>query len=310
MKVTFAVINYNRLFYLKSCVESLLKSIDDYKGEVEFICIDDNSKEEGTQEYLQTLRDRGWKVINQQDHRTKSKADIKAVINLIDEFSAALNILQEESTGDLIVPLQGDMQFVRRNWLQDYVTLFSDRDDVFAAMLDAQRKVRLESTRFVQHTKHGNNIFAVNPARIVPGAGDCFYKREYLDTMGWWRVGKDNNAEDLFTSVASEMFPDKKIYMPWIPASIAIYTDPRGTMGRVRGNTRFGLYWEALEDDMYYDWFETKGTEVNTNRPFCIEEMAAPKGDWKLPMDEHGNWKKNPINWPIETENVPCEKIY
>ena len=43
MKVTFGIINYNRLFYLKSCAESLMQSVEDYDGEVEFICIDDNS---------------------------------------------------------------------------------------------------------------------------------------------------------------------------------------------------------------------------------------------------------------------------
>ena len=310
MKVTFAVINYNRLFYLKSCVESLIQSISDYDGEVEFICIDDNSKEEGTPEYLQTLKDRGWKVINQQDYRTNTKADIKAVKDLIDEFSAALNVLQEESSGDLIVPLQGDMQFVRKNWLQDYVSLFTERDDVFVAMLDAQRKVRLDKAYFTRHTKHGNNIFAVNPSRIIPGAGDCFYKREHLDAMGWWQVGENNNAEDLFTTVATKMFPNKNVYMPWIPVSIAIFTDPRGTMGRVRGNTRYGLYWEALEDNMYYEWVDINDLEINTKRPFCIEEMASPKGKWDLPLDKQGNWKKNPINWPVETENVPCETIY
>ena len=64
MKVSFGIINYNRLFYLKSCAESLMASVEDYKN-VEFICIDDNSKEPGTQEYLNSLSDRGWKVINQ-----------------------------------------------------------------------------------------------------------------------------------------------------------------------------------------------------------------------------------------------------
>ena len=310
MKITFGVINYNRLFYMKSCVESLMRSIEDYDGEVEFICIDDNSREPGTQEYLQSLSERGWKVINQEDHRTKSKADINQVKDLIDEYSAALNIFLEESSGDLLVPLQGDMQFVRKNWLQDYVSLFTERDDVFVAVLDAQRKVRLKSAYFTDYTKHGNNIFAVNPRRIVPGAGDCFYKREYLEAMGGWQVGGSNNSEDAFTNMAEEMFPDKKVYMPWFPASLAIYTDPRGTMGRVRGNTRYGVYWEALEDDLYYEWVDLKDFEVNTDRPLSIEEMAAPHGDWELPLDENGNWKKNPINWPYETENVPVEIIY
>ena len=310
MKVSFGIINYNRLFYLKSCAESLMESVKDYDGELEFICIDDNSKEKGTQEYLQSLSDRGWKVINQQDHRIKEKTDIKIIKDLIDEYSVALNIFCQESSGELLVPLQGDMQFIRKNWLQDYVSLFSERGDIFVAVLDAQRKVRLDDAYFINHSKHGNNVFAVNPTRIVPGAGDCFYKREYIDAMDGWQVGESNNAEDIFTITASKMFPNKKVYMPWIPVSIAIYTDPRGTMGRVRGNIRYGLYWEALKNNMYYKWVDLKDLKINKHRPFSIEELASPNGDWEMPIDEQGNWKKNPINWPAETENVPCETIY
>ena len=63
-KITFGIVNYNRLHYLKSCAESLMQSIQEQK-DVQLICIDDNSKESGTKEYLQTLADRGWTVINQ-----------------------------------------------------------------------------------------------------------------------------------------------------------------------------------------------------------------------------------------------------
>jgi hypothetical protein len=309
MKVSFGIINYNRLFYLKSCAETLMKSVEDYEGEVEFICIDDNSKEKDTKEYLKTLSDRGWKVINQQDYRPSNKKDIGIIQDVIDEFSSALNLFYELSTGEIIAPLQGDTQFVRKNWLQDYVSLFSERDDVFAAFLDAQRKVRLESADFVDHTKHGNNIFAVNPSRIIPGAGDCFYKRKYLQEMNAWSPEQATNAEDLFTSVATGMFPNKKVYMPWLPVSIGIFTDPRGTNGRVRGNVRYGLYWEALNDNRYYEWVDLKEVKINKNRPASIEELAKANGDWELPINTKGDWKKNPINWPLERENVDYEEI-
>ena len=36
MKVSFGIINYNRLFYLKSCAESLMESVKGYDN-VEFI---------------------------------------------------------------------------------------------------------------------------------------------------------------------------------------------------------------------------------------------------------------------------------
>ena len=311
MKVSFGIVNYNRLFYLKSCAETLMESVKDYDGEIEFICIDDNSKEPGTQEYLQTLADRGWAVINQEDHRQKAKKDIGEIQDVIDEFSAALNLFFETSTGEIIAPLQGDMQFIRKGWLQEYISLFEEREDVFAAMFDAQRKVRLDHRSYDKVVVGDGATFAVQAGRIIPGAGDCFYRREYVDKIGAWHIDQESNAEDIFSVMADQVFyGSKKVYVPWFPVSIAIYTDPRGTMGRVRGNVRYGLYWEALTDNRYYEWVKQNDFKFLNERPLSIEEVASPNGDWEMPVDENGNWKKNPIRWPIEKENVPCEIIY
>ena len=309
MKISFGIINYNRLFYLKSCAESLMESVEDYDGELEFICIDDNSKEPGTQEYLQTLKDRGWTVINQEEHRQAEKQSIGEVKHVIDEFSAALNLFHQTATGEYIVPLQGDTQFVRKGWLDEYVDFLSTRNDVIAVMLDAQRKVRLEGGQYEKHTTD-NATFAIQRGKIIPGAGDCFYNKECLDTMGGWKVGENNNAEDIFTTMGDAYFSGrKKVFVPWCPVSVAIFTDPRGTQGRVRGNVRYGLYWEALNNNMYYQWVDKENLPEHKHRPVSIEEIAVANGDWTLPIDDNGAWKKNPINWPTETENVPYELI-
>ncbi len=308
MKITFGIINYNRLFYLKSCAESLMKSLEGYEGELEFICIDDNSKESGTKQYLKTLEKRGWTVINQEDTRTQSKTNIKIIKDVIDEFSNALNLFYERSTGDYIVPLQGDMQFIRKGWLNEYVKFLQERDDVLAVMLDAQRTIRLED-RSYNKVKSGDNIFAVQNGRIIPGAGDCFYNKQCLDRMGGWVVGLDDNAEDIFTILGKKLFRGKKkVYVPWFPVSISIQTDPRGTNGRVRGNMRYGKYWEALEDDLYYKFVDKKDYSLLEDRPFGIEDLVVANGDWELPIDDMGRWKKNPINWPVESD-VECNEI-
>ena len=241
MKVSFGIINYNRLFYLKSCAESLMESVKDYP-DVEFICIDDNSREPGTQEYLQSLKDRGWIVVNQENYRKLTKKSIHAIKDVIDEFSSALNLFYQLSTGDLLAPLQVDMQFIRKDWLNEYVNLFNERDDVFAIMFDAQRRVRLENSRF-KKIEIGNDIFAVEEGRGIPGAGDCLYSREVLNAVGGWHVGLQNNAEEIFTEMGGSVFNNsKQIYVPWLPTSAVIFTDPRGTNGRVRGNKRYGDY--------------------------------------------------------------------
>ena len=177
MKVTFGIINYNRLFYLKSCAESLMRSIKEY-SDVELICVDDNSKEEGTAEYLETLRRKGWKVINQQSNRGNRTFRVgQNDVDHISPFTDALNIIFHESTGDIIFPLQGDCQFIRGGWLGDYVELFKQRSNVGSVLLDCQRRIRLESATFTK-TKINNTFFAIDSTRSrINGAGDCGYRR-------------------------------------------------------------------------------------------------------------------------------------
>ena len=98
-KVTFGFVNCNRLLYLKSNLESLLKCTEDYTNK-EIIVVDNCSKEEGTEEYLQSLKDRGFTVIQRKERDPKN------------EFAKAKNLIVRESSGDFICPLTGDMQFV------------------------------------------------------------------------------------------------------------------------------------------------------------------------------------------------------
>jgi len=299
MKVTFGIINYNRLFYLKSCAESLMRSVQDYP-DVEFICVDDNSQEEGTQEYLQSLKERGWKVINQQDTRGEKTFKIgQNDVDHISPFTDSLNIVFHESSGEIIFPLQGDCQFIREGWLGDYVELFKQRSNVGSVLLDCQRKVRLESAEFSK-VQVNNTFFATDSTRNrVNGAGDCGYRRKVLDYVGGWKMSPEGiNAEENLSNTIDKTFNgDLQTYLPWVPVCVGIFTDPRGTNARVRGNKRFGKYWQA-KDDVYYDWIDEKSLSYHAHRPFSIEELARPIG-WTAPIDEFGNWKKNPIN--IET---------
>lgn len=298
MKFSFFIINFNRLHYLRSCVKSLEISTADYSNK-EFICIDDNSKEEGTEDYLNTLRDRGWKVINQQEERVKrSQAKLNSersnVMHMY-AFSDALQIGLENSSGDIIVPLHGDSQFIRTHWLQEYRELFEARIDVGSALFDAQRKFRLknevpylfrETENFFSNSKkHGG----------IVGSGDCAYRKSVIEELG----GFEGCSEDEFVSKFVNKYGDYhfKCYTPRIPTSVIINTDKRGTNARVRGNKRYGEYWRAQED-LYYKFVEVDSLNFpfDANRPMSIEEIAIANGDWELPIDNNGNWKKNPID--------------
>ena len=91
-KVTFGFVNCNRLHYLRSCVESLLICTEDYSNK-EIIIVDNASKEEGTEEYLNDLRDRGFKVFVQEERDPSN------------EYAKALNIIAENATGKYVASI-------------------------------------------------------------------------------------------------------------------------------------------------------------------------------------------------------------
>lgn len=291
-RVTFGIVNYNRLFYLKSCAESLMKSVEGYE-DVEFICIDDNSKETGTKEYLESLKERGWQVINQEEFREEKKNTTDAYNDTthMDAFSGALNILLEKSTGDLFVPLQGDIQFVRKGWLEDYVELFESRQDIGCVGLDAQRKIRLMSGKYANPLKTENNRFAIDLSRMVSGAGDAVYRTSIVKDLEGWKLSEnsDTTPEIDFTQRIHSNQAQLFSYVPWLPPAVLILTDPTGTNARIRAGKRYGDYWQA-EQDEYYKWIEE--TDHDPHRPKSIEETAIPNGDWELPLDDNGNMLK------------------
>ena len=303
MKVSFCIINYNRLHYLRACSKSLMESITDYDN-VEFICIDDNSQELETNEYLESLSNLGWKIVNQEEYRKIRKINtFDSGYNDIDHmlpFTDALNIFVKESSGDLLVPLQGDIQFIRKGWLREYVDLFKNESDVASIMLDAQRAVRLSSAVFDKKTyDNGRSIFGINKNRKICGAGDCFYLRETVEELGGWtNTSKpDQTSETQFVEKFYLKYGETKhVYMPWISPSIGICTDPKGTNARIRNGRRYGKYWRA-DNDLYYNWVDSdkivnSTAWPNRNMPYSIEELVSANGDWELPVDAAGNWKK------------------
>ena len=126
-KVTFGIVNCNRLFYLKSCLESVIDTTRTYHNK-EIIVVDNASVEPGTEEYLNDIESRGVKVIR------------KLQRNYANEFAIGLNTIISESTGDYLCLLQGDMQFVLDNWLQEVVDFYDKNIDIVGSVvLDAQR---------------------------------------------------------------------------------------------------------------------------------------------------------------------------
>ena len=308
MKITIGIINYNRLYYLKSVAKSLMDNTKN--NDVELICIDDDSIEKGTKEYLKELEKLGWIVINQKNFRKIKKETGCNNFSHISPFSEALNILHKNSTGELIIPVQGDGQVIRDDWLDEVINLVNNKNDIGCICYDAQRKIRLKGSEFDSYLINGIKYFSrkksyISSSGVVAGSADCVFTRELLDRVGGWSIGKGINSENDFVAKVENLRPILKRYYLYLPAAVAIITDKRGTNARIRGNKIYGDYWQA-ENDLYYKYITSKHYNNNMVRPYSIEEVAIANGNWELPLDENGRWKKNPIEI---NENTPYTLI-
>lgn len=295
-KVTFGIINCNRLHYLKSCFESIVATTSDYENK-EFIVVDNASVEDGTEDYLRGLESRGVRVFRSHQRDPSN------------EFAKGLNTVCREATGDFIIPLQGDMQFILEGWLTEFVRFYSENiNNTGCVSLDAQRRVTHDS-----HKKSMTNFFGEGKIKFCfdlersgfSGAGDCMYSRRAVETFFPWNESNVNH-EGTLDSETSMLEKVKKVKreksldlycaIPSIPASIAIYTDPRGTNARVRGNRRYGQYWAAKgPSSRYYRTLSINAAlQIFHQFPVSIEDIADPI-DWSAPIDNRGSWMKNPI---------------
>ena len=297
--VTVGVVNCNRLHYLRSCLESFLECTQDYENK-EIVVVDNASTEEGTEEYLTDLEQRGCRVIRMTARDPSN------------EFARGLNTIVKESTGKYVVMLQGDMQFiVRGGWLSEYVKVYEQNPGIGCITFDAQRAVTNQSARLTTPGTAGTYKFVADTSRPpTSGAADVMYHRAVLEAIGPWAEQNDQHeySGDSETKMLNHIAALKKQYpelpwatvMPLYPVAVSIYTDSRGTNARVRNYRRYGDYWAPLVGHTYYeikDYDDVVSMEGYDERhiPYSIEEVTVAAGDWSLPKDANGAWLKNPI---------------
>ena len=301
-KVTFGFVNCNRLHYLKSCVESLLYCTEDYPNK-EFIIIDNASIEEGTEEFLLEKESQGFIVIRQPKRDPAN------------EFAKALNIIAEKATGDFVCPLQSDMQFILKSgWLRKYVEFYSKHINNIGCMIfDAQRKITNNRRKpyglfndTVLHNNDYNFVVDVNRNPIL-GAADCMFSKKVIDLIKPWDEKNDKHegggdSETKMLQKAQQLIQQNNLRLyavaPMIPPAAAIYTDPRGTNARVRNNRRYGVYFAPKQGFTYYKIHEYGNLVKKFNDekiPVGLEQIVETIG-YPKPVDQHGNWLKNPIN--------------
>jgi glycosyltransferase involved in cell wall biosynthesis len=308
-KVSFGIVNCNRLFYLKSCLESLLDTTDDYK-EKEIIIVDNASVEKGTAEYLENLEARGLTVVRKNNR------------NPANEFAIGLNTIISRASGDYLCLLQGDMQFILPGWLQDVVGFYEKNVDVVGSvMLDAQRRITHNSHKIIRfsddrHPTFCKNTFFADFSRDpISPAADAVFSRKVIEQIAPWCEDNKNHEGSMDSEnemryrildmMKKQQIPRYVTALSSVPQSIAIYTDSRGTQGRVRDNKRYGDYWQAKDSTgwKYYEYITEQEFLKDTIN--SIEDVARPIGFSKL-LDKNGDWLKNPIRpeTALETDYV------
>ena len=305
-RVTFGFVNCNRLFYLRSCIESFLKCSETYENK-ELIIVDNASIESGTPEYLDTLEARGHTVIRQKERDPPN------------EFARAKNLIVEKATGDYICPVTGDLQFILSSgWLEEFVKFYSlFPDHVGCISLDAQRTIRNRNNwqgRYSDLLGESNYKFVFDSHRPpVAAATNALFSRANIMLMHPWKENNKNfegeqDSETAMTLKVQEIVKERELpwkqVLPILPPCAGIFTDARGTNARVRGNRRYGDYW-APKDAENYRYYEIRDftemvSQYSTDPiPLGLEVMVKTYGGWKPPVDSSGAWLKNPIR--VET---------
>ena len=291
--VTFGFVNCNRLHYLKSCLESLLETTEDYENK-QIIVVDNASVEPGTDEYLDDLRNRGFSVFKQEERDPSN------------EYAKALNIIAENAEGDYVAPIPADMQFVAKGkWLREYILFFEKyKNNVGCMSFDAQRKVRNNAGSYSYPYGDGEMKFLFHFNRNpIMGAANCLLTREMLSLMYPWEIsneshdgGQDSETKMLHKLQSIVTEGGMKIFYaaPAIPVSVAIFND-EGSSAKVREDKRYGKYIAPEDGTHYYkvhDFDQLMKTYGTRSTPTNIEEIAEAVG-WSLPIDDKGEWIKS-----------------
>ena len=150
-KLTIGIVSCNRFYYLKCLIESAKKCVT-YQN-IEWIIVDNGSVEKGLIDYINKQNFFNHKIL------------IK-YRNPDEEHINALNLIHEKATGDFILILSDDIQFIRKKWEANCINLLKQNDDISTISLSALRKPTIK------------NIFNFNASHIKPILRDLLLRKK------------------------------------------------------------------------------------------------------------------------------------
>jgi len=255
------------------------------------VVVDNASTERGTETYLNTLEERGVKVIRRSERQPSV------------EFAMAMNEAYSASQSKYIAMLPADMQFIAiGTWIERFTRILDNNSKVGSIVLDAQRAVTHGSHRMSPLDDH-NFFYDHNRYQVAPWG--TLTRREDLAHAFPWDAELDapalsnlelNTVKRIDAALDHGMFGKKISLVPKVPVAVSIWND-EGHQAKVRLNKRIGKYVPPITRHYYeLENYEDLCLDYSVQQvPASIEQIAKPIG-WKAPIDDKGQWIKTSVN--------------
>ena len=294
MNITIGITTCNRLKYSKAQKKSI-DTITRIKG-VETILVDNGSTEEGFESFLKDC---------EKDYDMVFRRNDRDWIN--DEYHAK-NTIIENSSNDIILFLQDDLQFIGNKRILG--TLIDDfrKTPIMCLDINGVRKITLHNTLTNQYVvTDNNNKLWITSNNHFQTMG--LFKKSIFDKIGSypvnWPKEKDywGRSEDWYDSSVKREFPNIQITLKnHVPIFIPVWNDPRGGYAFIRGENRYGNYLDPdLSTGLYYDHLEDSeyNALMKNDSPSSFADVAKPIG-WDYPKNEIGDQVKYPQSKVLE----------
>jgi len=326
--VSISILSWNRLHYLRATLESARLCIQ-YPN-IEWIVSDNESKEPGLREYVESCDWVHHKIFKKQTH------------------AAAMNQIVDMAKGEYLLLWPEDIQFTTKgDWLTDLVELLDRYRFLGSIGLDSQRDCTIhekfeipwfhdrhrivhEIKRMGWNFRFRRTLASSRGLRLrtcgwtmhgICGSGiPSLTRTELWRQLGPWKTTRSTDPKLVDSSLGAEDDMVLRFYaqrhplqMGYLvkPVSTDIITDPTGCKAKVRGNRRYGVYWPPPEGTFYYRIRNmSEIPDPLDNRPISFMAGVQPIG-FTIPTDASGERLKSSINpsvvFDIETHRPIIE---
>ena len=314
-KITVAFLSWNRLHYFRAAVESARRCIQ--YPDIEWIISDNESRESGLREYIESL---GWvpnKWFREQTH------------------AAAMNEIVARATGKYLVLWPDDVQFVvEGDWMQRLVETLESNPWIGSTGLNFLRRKTYRRLIGPPRVDEAAGIsaeavrrkFAFRVPRRIGGP-------QPLVTCGWrlpgvvasgipsltplacwkalgpWKTRDATQSNIVDSSLGAEDDMIERFQnsgfnwqqaLMMNPVAADIINDDTGCKAKIRHGKRHGIYTPPASGPFYYEILSS--LPVNGGIfPRAFEETVRPIG-FNLPRDSGGTLLKSSLNSSVIAE--------